>query len=204
MPRHGARGALRRGARPAGEVHLRPERAAQRPAPARRPARRVRAPRRSRRPLPRGRRRSGWGRPAAVMTARRAGAAGAPFDTESVAGRGFQTRSLAAPIPAEQLTIVPANEASWQDLEAIFGTADYPGRCRCQALKIKGWIWRDSRQDERTAMLREQTACGDRNAVATSGLVAYLDDEPVGWVAVEPRTAYPKLRTTKIPWTGRD
>ena len=139
-----------------------------------------------------------------MTAASRAGAAGAPFDTESVAGRGFQTRSLAAPIPAEQLTIVPANEASWQDLEAIFGTADYPGRCRCQALKIKGWIWRDSRQDERTAMLREQTACGDRNAVATSGLVAHLDDEPVGWVAVEPRTAYPKLRTSRIPWTGRD
>ena len=62
-----------------------------------------------------------------MTAASRAGAAGAPFDTESVAGRGFQTRSLAAPIPAEQLTIVPANEASWQDVEAIFGTADYPG-----------------------------------------------------------------------------
>ena len=34
--------------------------------------------------------------------------------------------------------------------------------------------------------------------------MAYLDDEPVGWVAVEPRTAYPKLRTSRIPWTGRD
>jgi hypothetical protein len=26
-----------------------------------------------------------------------------------------------APIPAEQVTIVPANEASWDDLGAIFG-----------------------------------------------------------------------------------
>jgi GNAT superfamily N-acetyltransferase len=31
-----------------------------------------------------------------------------------------------------------------------------------------------------------------------------MDDEPVGWVAVEPRTAYPKLRTTRIPWSGRN
>ena len=37
----------------------------------------------------------------------------------------------------------------------------------------------------------------------TSGLVAYVDGEPAGWVAVEPRTAYPKLRTTRIPWAGR-
>jgi GNAT superfamily N-acetyltransferase len=42
------------------------------------------------------------------------------------------------------------------------------------------------------------------NASTTSGLVAYVDDEPAGWVAVEPRTAYPKLRTTRIPWRGRD
>jgi len=107
-----------------------------------------------------------------------------------------------APIPAERLTIVPANEASWDDLVAIFGTTD-AGQCQCQRFKVVGWIWRDSTQEQRTAMLRAQTACGNRNAAATSGLVAYVDDEPAGWVAVEPRTAYPKLRTSRVPWTGR-
>lgn len=53
-------------------------------------------------------------------------------------------------------------------------------------------------------MLREQTGCGDPDAAYTSGLVLYVDGEPAGWVAVEPRTAYPKLRTTRIPWTDRD
>jgi GNAT superfamily N-acetyltransferase len=53
-------------------------------------------------------------------------------------------------------------------------------------------------------MVRAQTACGDPDAEATSGLVAYVDGEPAGWVAVEPRTAYPKLLTTRIPWRGRD
>jgi len=107
-----------------------------------------------------------------------------------------------APISAERLTIVPANEASWGDLTAIFGTGD-PSRCRCQRFKVVGWIWRDSTLPERTEMLRAQTACGDPNAVATSGLVAHVDGEPAGWVAVEPRTAYPKLRTLRVPWSGR-
>jgi GNAT superfamily N-acetyltransferase len=107
------------------------------------------------------------------------------------------------PIQPEQVTVVPANEASWDDLTAIFGTGD-PGRCACQRYKVVGWIWRDSTQPERTASLRAQTACDDPDAEATSGLVAYVDGEPAGWVAVEPRTAYPKLRTTRIPWTGRD
>lgn len=111
---------------------------------------------------------------------------------------------MKAPIRAEQLTIVPANEASWDDLTAIFGTADYPARCHCQRFKVLGWIWRDSSQDERTAMLRTQTACGDPIAATTSGLVAHVDDEPAGWAAVEPRTAYPKLRSTRMAWSGRD
>jgi GNAT superfamily N-acetyltransferase len=57
--------------------------------------------------------------------------------------------------------------------------------------------------EERIAMLRAQTACGDPKAAATSGLVAYVGGEPAGWVAVEPRTAYPKLLTTRIPWSRR-
>jgi GNAT superfamily N-acetyltransferase len=107
------------------------------------------------------------------------------------------------PITEDSVRIVPANEASWEDLRAIFGTADYPAHCQCQRFKVVGWIWRDSTHEQRMAMLRAQTACGDPNAEATSGLVAYVDDEPAGWVAVEPRTAYPRLRTTRVPWSGR-
>jgi GNAT superfamily N-acetyltransferase len=103
----------------------------------------------------------------------------------------------------EGVRIVPANQASWDDLRDIFGTTD-AGRCQCQRFKVVGWIWRDSTQEERTAMLRAQTACGLPDAAATSGLVAYVEDEPAGWVAVEPRTAFPKLRTSRVPWSGRD
>jgi GNAT superfamily N-acetyltransferase len=108
------------------------------------------------------------------------------------------------PVTAAQLTILPANEASWDDLVAIFGTTGYPGRCQCQEFKVAGCSWRDSTQEQRAAMLREQTGCGNPGAGATSGLVAYLDDEPVGWVAVEPRAAYPKLRTSRVAWLGRN
>jgi len=98
--------------------------------------------------------------------------------------------------------IVPANEVAWEDLAAVFG-GSYPGRCHCQRFKVVGWMWRDSTQEERTSALREQTACGDPDAKHTSGLVAYVDGEPAGWVAVEPRVAYPKLRTMPVPWKGR-
>ena len=75
----------------------------------------------------------------------------------------------------DQLTIVPANEASWADVDAVFGTADYCGRCRCQALKVVPWIWRDSTFDQRVTAQQEQTACGEPDARSTSGLIAYFD-----------------------------
>jgi GNAT superfamily N-acetyltransferase len=110
---------------------------------------------------------------------------------------------MAEPISAEQLTIVPANDASWGDIESVFGTADYPFHCQCQRFKVTGWLWRDTTLEERLAMHRAGTACGSPDADHTSGLVAYLEDEPVGWVAVEPRTAYPQLRRSRVVWPGR-
>ena len=47
--------------------------------------------------------------------------------------------------------------------------------------------------EERAWRLRVQTGCGNPESSVTSGLVAYLDGEPVGWCAVEPRSAYPRL-----------
>jgi GNAT superfamily N-acetyltransferase len=100
---------------------------------------------------------------------------------------------------------VPANEASWEDLQRIFGTRGTASRCQCQRYKLRP---RESfasfPAEERAERLREQTGCGNGESVTTSGLVAYLDDEPVGWCAVEKRTAYPGLlRNSRVPWTGR-
>lgn len=100
-----------------------------------------------------------------------------------------------------EFTWRPANAASTDDVEAIFG-AGGARRCRCQALKVPGWIWRDSTQEEREAALLEQTACGTDGP--TSGLVGYVDGEAAGWVAVEPRENYPRIWSRRQPWMRMD
>ena len=58
--------------------------------------------------------------------------------------------------------------------------------------------------EERAFRLRRQTDCGHPESDTTSGLVAYLDGEPVGWCAVEPRVDYEGLlRNHRVPWEGR-
>jgi GNAT superfamily N-acetyltransferase len=91
------------------------------------------------------------------------------------------------------LAIVPANESSWEDLRAIFGDRGYTARCQCQMFKIGHYHWTDTPLVVRMERMRAETHCGYPSAPTTSGLVAYLDGEPVGWVAVEPRPNYPRL-----------
>jgi hypothetical protein len=101
--------------------------------------------------------------------------------------------------------IAPANEASWENLQAVFGSRGDPSRCYCQRYKMQPReSWASVGAEELGFRFRTQTECGDPNAGATSGLVAYVEREPVGWCAVEPRTAYPRLLLkTRVPWEGR-
>ncbi len=106
--------------------------------------------------------------------------------------------------PGEAISVVPANKASWEDLQAIFGTRGDPPRCQCQYFKTTPAQWRAMRVDERADRLREQSACGHPRARTTSGLVAYLGAEPAGWCAVEPRPVYVHLLGSRVVWAGRN
>ena len=104
------------------------------------------------------------------------------------------------------MKIVPANEASWEDIRAVFGERGDAHVCQCQRYKLQpGEAFKKVPIEERAHRLRTQTECGHPPSKTTSGLIAYLDGEPVGWCAVEPRTAYFGLRRNfKIHWDGRD
>ncbi len=101
------------------------------------------------------------------------------------------------------LSVVPANQASADDLQAVFGARGWPSTCQCQWFKIRDSQWDSVPVAERQQRLQDQTGCDHPSAQTTSGLIAYLDGEPVGWCAVEPRTAYPRLARTRVPWSGR-
>ena len=112
--------------------------------------------------------------------------------------------TVAATTPA--ITVVPANQASPEDIQAVFGTSGEAYICQCQRYKLQpGEAFKKVPVEERAHRLRTQTECGNPKSRTTSGLVAYLDGEPVGWCAVEPRTAYFGLmRNFKVHWQGRN
>ena len=101
--------------------------------------------------------------------------------------------------------IVPANEATWDDLQTVLGARGPAAICQCQRFKLAPKeAFKTHPPAVRAGRLREQTRCGQPEAATTSGVVAYLDGDAVGWCAVEPRSAYDGLRRVyRVPWEGR-
>lgn len=93
-------------------------------------------------------------------------------------------------------SVRPLSEATWDDLQIIFGTRGPAARCQCQRFKLRPReAFGKFPAEVRAARLREQGECG---------LLGYLDGEPAGWCAAEPRPAYGGLvRNNRVPWEGR-
>jgi GNAT superfamily N-acetyltransferase len=106
--------------------------------------------------------------------------------------------------------VVPANEASWEDVQRVVGRARcHSGLCYCQRFKIGWHDWHATADEARAHRLREQTDCGNPGSGQTNGLLAYAIEteiEPAGWCCVEPRTAFPYLPrpSTALKKRGED
>jgi GNAT superfamily N-acetyltransferase len=110
-----------------------------------------------------------------------------------------------AAVSAQAIAVVPANEATWEEIQTVLGTRGDPRRCQCQRYRMQaGESWNSVGAEELGFRLRRQTDCGHPESNTTSGLVAYLDGEPVGWCAVAPRSDHARLLLkTRVPWEGR-
>jgi GNAT superfamily N-acetyltransferase len=97
------------------------------------------------------------------------------------------------PNDSPEVRTVPVDEVPWDDVRAVFGTRGDPAGCWCQWFKIPTTQLDAMSHDEASRMLHDQVLRGP-----APGVIAYLDDEPVGWCAVEPRPKYSRLLRTQV------
>ena len=105
------------------------------------------------------------------------------------------------------IDVAPANEVSCAALAQVFGAKGPAAECQCQRYRLaRGESFRNAPVEERAHRLRAQTNCGDLQAATTTGLIARLDGEAVGWCAVAPRASHPGLvrNGSMAAWAGRD
>ena len=93
-----------------------------------------------------------------------------------------------------RLKILPLTFDRWKDFEKLFGTNGACGGCWCMY-----WMMRRKEYDEKRKTSKTKTAM--KNFIkkgSVPGLIAYDGNEPVGWIAVQPRENYPVLANSRI------
>lgn len=90
------------------------------------------------------------------------------------------------------IEVRPATADRWQDVVTVFGRRGMdPSWCWCQLFLHPGTARRTgSAPPDNRAALRREVA----HASVPPGLIAYVDDHPVGWSRVAPRDQLPGVR----------
>ena len=97
-----------------------------------------------------------------------------------------------------ELRVIPVTDAPWDDVRTVFGTRGDPSTCWCQFFKVDAAVWKAQDVPFFESSLCEQVDAARADHHAGPGVLAYLDSTPVGWAAVEPRPAYPRVLTSRV------
>ncbi|WP_438855798.1 GNAT family N-acetyltransferase [Agromyces sp. M3QZ16-3] len=108
--------------------------------------------------------------------------------------------AAAADDSAANLRVVSASTVPFADVEAVFGTRGDPATCWCQWYKLRGSRWESATRDELRGRLEEQLSAPGTGP----GLIAYDGETPVGWCAVEPRSALERLPHSQVASASPD
>jgi len=92
-----------------------------------------------------------------------------------------------------ELTFHSLTPKLWRDFELLFGENGACGGCWCMHWKLRGKAFSENKGERNRQMQKSNV-----DAKVIPGLVAYLDGYPVGWVAVEPRSQYPRLAHSRV------
>jgi GNAT superfamily N-acetyltransferase len=87
-----------------------------------------------------------------------------------------------------ELSFKPLKRNLWTDFEELFGPNGACAGCWCMFWKLRGKAYEETKGSETRQMHKSIVDSG-----VVTGLLAYLRGEVVGWIAIEPRDAYPKL-----------
>jgi len=87
----------------------------------------------------------------------------------------------------------PVTKENWKDFETLFGEKGACAGCWCMYWRVKSSVW------------EKQKGNGNKRAMKKiifsdniPGIIAYHNNEPVGWCSVSPREDFSRLDNSKI------
>jgi len=90
--------------------------------------------------------------------------------------------------------IEPLTPARWEDFERLFGPRGACAGCWCMEPRQTRTEWERSKGERNRRLMKELV----ETAARPPGLMAFVDDEAVGWISIEPREVFSKLTRSRI------
>lgn len=101
---------------------------------------------------------------------------------------------------SDKLVVLPLTVERWDDLEELFGPRGATGGCWCMWFRIKRAVYEQQKGEGNRQAMKQIVNSGE-----IPGLIVYQTEgetepsgQPVGWVSVAPREAYPVLDRSRI------
>ena len=95
--------------------------------------------------------------------------------------------------PMGGITVLPATQERWGDLEGLFGVKGAYGGCWCMYWRLPRKAYDAGKGEPHRQSLR---ALVDEGRVP--GLLAYAEGQAVGWVSLGPREEFPTLERSRV------
>jgi GNAT superfamily N-acetyltransferase len=92
-----------------------------------------------------------------------------------------------------RLEFRPLTSEEWKDFVQLFGKRGACGGCWCMWWKLSAREYETSKGAGNRRKMKRLVDSGE-----SPGIIAYHNGEPVGWCAVAPREAYPRLSRSRI------
>lgn len=91
------------------------------------------------------------------------------------------------------IKVFPAAKDRWEDLENLFGSNGAYANCWCTFWRLKRVDFNWMKGEEKKAILQNLTESGQ-----VPGMIAYVDEQPVGWCSIGPREGFYALENSRI------
>src|SRR3972149_3496361 len=90
-------------------------------------------------------------------------------------------------------TFYPVTKERWKDFEILFSEKGACAGCWCMYWRIRQSVWEKQKGDGNKKAIKKIIFSDE-----VPGILAYLNDEPVGWCSVAPREEFIKLGNSRI------
>ena len=92
-----------------------------------------------------------------------------------------------------KLKIIPLDKNHWKDFELLFGNKGACGGCWCMFWRLRGSEFNRNKGEGNKKEIHKLV---NKNEIL--GLLAYIDNQLIGWCAISPRGKYIRLESSKI------